>query len=656
MKSYRLSLYSLLAAATLLIMAACASIGTPTGGPRDETPPRLVKANPVPGAVNVDKKSIVLEFDEIVNVKDAFSNVVVSPTSASTPRVTSMGRKVTVSFTDTLMENTTYSIDFANSIQDNNEGNALENFTYTFATGPEIDTLRISGIVLDSRTLEPQQHIVVGIHSEVADTTFRTTRLMRIAKTDDRGRFSIRGVKEGSYHIFALADINNDYRWDNPEEDIAFREEAVVPSAHSTIVADTIFNLVTATPDSVVSRVSSVFLPNDILLSSFNVGYKPQYLATSARVDSTRLNLFFNAKAPTLPEVRIIDHPTASDWAVVERSANNDSVTYWLRDKNLLRADTLTMEVKYLRNKAMGVFEEATDTIPFIIKKMKGEKPKKKKNENDSVAAPEIKFLAVNDKGGGTQEVYLPKYLEFDTPLESFDPAKFHLQYKKDTVWTPIDGVVVERADTLNPRRYKVEHKWDYGTSYRLSLDSIAVVDIYGLFNKPVDLEFKTRSEEDYCQLTFDIVGIRDTIPVMVELLNSSDTPVRAVARVKGKAVFSYLSAGTYFARLYEDVNGNGVYDTGDYDLRLQPESTSYYPKKIDLKKNWDLELTWDVNALPVDRQKPDKIKKNKPSNDKRKKAKEELDEEEEDEEDSSPFGGGSNSFSSPGSGRSNRI
>jgi hypothetical protein len=201
-----------------------------------------------------------------------------------------------------------------------------------------------------------------------------------------------------------------------------------------------------------------------------------------------------------------------------------------------------------------------------------------------------------------------------------------------------------------------VEHKWDYGTSYRLSLDSIAVVDIYGLFNKPVDLEFKTRSEEDYCQLTFDIVGIRDTIPVMVELLNSSDTPVRAVARVKGKAVFSYLSAGTYFARLYEDVNGNGVYDTGDYDLRLQPESTSYYPKKIDLKKNWDLELTWDVNALPVDRQKPDKIKKNKPSNDKRKKAKEELDEEEEDEEDSSPFGGGSNSFSSPGSGRSNRI
>ena len=187
--------------ASLALMASCASIGNPSGGPRDEDPPRFVRANPAPGSVNVKRDRIEIEFDEIVNVKDAFSKVVVSPTSKSTPRVSSLGRKVTVQFNDTLIPNTTYTIDFANSIEDNNESNKLQGFTYTFSTGPQIDTLQVSGMVLSADGLEPQQGMIVGLHSNLSDTAFATIPLERIAKTDDRGRFTIMGIAPGTYRI-----------------------------------------------------------------------------------------------------------------------------------------------------------------------------------------------------------------------------------------------------------------------------------------------------------------------------------------------------------------------------------------------------------------------------------------------------------------------
>ncbi|MDE6143391.1 MAG: Ig-like domain-containing protein, partial [Muribaculaceae bacterium] len=227
----------------LSLMASCASIGNPSGGPRDEEPPRFVRANPAPGAVNVSRDRIDIEFDEIVNVKDAFSKVVVSPVSKSTPRVSSLGRRVTVQFTDTLQPNTTYTVDFSNAIEDNNEGNKLQGFTYSFSTGPQIDTLQISGMVLSADALEPQQGMLVGIYSNLSDTAFSTLPFERIAKTDDRGRFSIKGVAPGKYRIFALADVDNDYRRANPEEAMAFYDFTVSPTAERVEATDTVYDL-----------------------------------------------------------------------------------------------------------------------------------------------------------------------------------------------------------------------------------------------------------------------------------------------------------------------------------------------------------------------------------------------------------------------------
>ena len=628
----------LLLAPLALLLAACASIGNPSGGPRDEDPPRFVRSNPAPGSLNVKRDKIEIDFDEIVNVKDAFTKVVVSPASKSVPRVSSQGHKVTVQFEDTLRANTTYTIDFGNAIEDNNEGNKLQGFAYTFSTGPTLDTLRISGMVLDSKDLEPQQGMLVGAYSNLSDTAFKTLPMERLAKTDDRGRFTIRGLAPGTYRVFALQDVDNDYRWANPEENLAFLDVTVSPTATREETTDSIFNLKTGELDTVKTRTRTMYLPNDILLRSFNTGYKSQYLEKYERTDSTRIFLKFGAPAAGLPKVSVVGAPDMKDWYVMERNAANDSLIYWLRP-TLVATDTLRLRVDYLRTDSLRQLSAATDTLRFITNRPKVKKAKKKKEEekSDSVSAPKIRLLNVRIVDDGAQEVWKPMTLEFEHPLSRLDTAAFHMEVKVDTVWKPADTQPVPiPADTLSPRRYIIDYPWSYETTYRLTVDSLAAEGIYGFHNGKYTKEFSTKKEDDYCTLTFNISNGGDTIPAFVELLNG-DNPVRRVKVENGVAFFPFLAPGKYNARYYEDFNGNGLYDAGDYDSLRQPDLVYYYPKSVNIKKNWDKTESWDLFATAIDMMKPEAIKKNKPEADKRNRQRmkdnKENDEEDEEEE-----------------------
>ena len=202
--------YWLMAVAVGLLLVACASIGSPEGGPRDYTPPQVVKTSPAPGALNFKGNKVEITFDEIVNLKDQQKKVIISPAPRTMPLIRSMGKKVTVEFRDPLEENTTYVIDFSNAIEDNNESNQLDGYTFAFSTGDQIDTLAVSGIVLRAKDLEPMQHIIVGLHSNLDDTAFTHVPLERVSRTNDRGKFTIRNLKPGNYHIFALSDMDGD--------------------------------------------------------------------------------------------------------------------------------------------------------------------------------------------------------------------------------------------------------------------------------------------------------------------------------------------------------------------------------------------------------------------------------------------------------------
>lgn len=625
------SLYYIFIIIAAAVMYSCANIGNPSGGPIDKTPPIFMRSNPTPNAVNVKDRKIEIFFDEIVTLKDPSTKIIVSPAQTEMPRMSALGRKVTVELVDSLLPNTTYTIDFSNSIQDNNEGNAIDNFAFAFSTGSVIDSMRVSGYVLDSRTLEPMQSVVVGLQSNLADSAFHKEKLQRVALTNDRGQFTIRNVSPGSYHIFALKDLDRDYKFGNPTEDIAFLDSIIVPSIGSREAADTVYNDLNEI-DTIMRATRPAYFPNDILLSMFNEDRKSQYLANNLRVDSTRISLTFAAASDTLPSLSIVGRNDVPDqWYTLERSQTNDTLTYWIRPPHLVSADTLIVATTYLRTDTASNLSWGTDTLKFTFQRQKAKK-KKKNEETDSLE--QIRFMELHPLANGTQEVYAPLLLQTGTPIERYSREAFHLQRKlqNDTIFYPAEiKSIALRDSTLSRRDLMLKVDWEPGAAYTLAVDSLAMTDIYGLHTKPLKVDFNVRKMEEYGNIVFNIPAVRDS--AIVELLDGTEKIVLRAPVKNHRAELLNLLPGKYYARLFIDRNGNGKYDTGNYDMHLQPEETVYYPGAINLKKNWDVEQTWDIYATPIDKQKPEAIKKNKPERKKWEKVNTEKTETDEDEE-----------------------
>lgn len=635
----------ILAVVAAAVMAACANMGRPEGGPRDELPPVYTGSSPAMGQLNVSQNRITVSFDENIALDDPTNKIVVSPAQKTQPAISSNGRRITLELRDTLLPNTTYIVDFSDAVKDLNEGNILDGLALDFSTGDSIDSIRISGMVFEARTLEPAQGMIVGAYSNLSDTAITTLPLERITKTNQKGQFFLRGLKPGvPYRVFALNDVNRDYRWDR-SEDVAFYDITVTPSAEPTVVSDTLRTW-DDSADSVVTRPATRFLPDDILLTWFNEGYASQYLKDYRREVRNKISMQFGAKADTLPVMRLINtHRKGEDissWAVLDATPTLDTLTYWITDTALIALDSLLVETTYLRTDTTDNLSLTTDTLKFIMRGGKAVKKDDKKKDKDKEAAdtlpPVIPAMDFKIATGTTLDLNRPLTFVAGTPVARLDTAGFHLEMQVDTLWYPVKAPVVRRTLPLNPMAYSAPYEWMEGTKYRLSVDSAAVADIYGLANKPLTQEFTTKQRSDYSSLSFNISGLGGR-PAVLEVMNSSDKLVAAVP-VRGTSVkVEYLNPGTYYARLFIDADSNGVWTTGNLLGSVQPEEVYYYPKKLNLKKNWDIDQSWDINELPVDMQKPREIVKNKP---KRKKgdldARPEGEEEEEDEFFDDPF------------------
>lgn len=623
------------------LLSACASIGRPEGGPRDETPPVYLRSNPAPGTTGFTGTKIEATFDENIKLEDIMNKVVVSPAQKQTPSINANGRKLSIELRDTLMPNTTYTLDFSDAIRDLNEGNILDGFALDFATGDTIDTLRISGMVLQAANLEPAQGMLVGVYSNLEDSAITTLPMLRIAKTNQLGQFTIRNLKPGTYNVFALNDMNRDYHWDR-SEDIAFYSTTVTPTVENIEVTDTLRS--STGTDSIVTRPGVRYLPNDILLTWFNENYIAQYLKDYARADSNRITMNFAAPADSLPELTIVNGPNAGrrldapDASVLNYSATLDTLDYWIVDPAIVSQDSLLIAARYMRTDTLDQLSWTSDTLKFFLKasqKAKPEKKKKKKQDDEEAAdtlPPPIKFMDIKI-GGSTQEVNLPLFITMGQPIASLDPAAWHMEYKNDTLWEALPTPNLLPDSTGRIMEYRIEYPWEAGAKYRIKVDSASIHTVYGLFNKPIEQEISVRPAEDYSTLIFNLKGMPDSVDIIVEILNTSDTPVRKAKAVNGVARIEYMQAGTYYARAYADANGDGKWTTGNLTQKIQPEDVYYFPKKINLKKNWDVTNDWDLNDLPVDMQKPNAIKKNKPKTKERNRQNNDDEEYDEDED-----------------------
>lgn len=600
------------ASVVALMLAACASMGHPEGGPRDQTPPRFVRSNPAPGSTNVKTDRLTIVFDENVQVKDVMTKVVVSPPMSSMPKVSGVGRNVRVEFTDTLIANTTYTVDFSDAISDLNESNEIADFTFAFSTGPTIDTLCISGMVFDAATLEPAQGMLVGVHSNLADSAIKTLPFDRITRTNQYGQFSIRNLKEGTYRVYAINDVNRDNKWDRTEN-VAFYDMEITPTSKRIEVQDTI--AASDGADSIVNRMATAFYPDDVLLTWFNENYKAQYLTKYERSKRNRIYLEFGAPSDTLPTIRFVggvhDGELLDKYARLDAAPTRDSLDYWLTDTMIIASDSLRLALTYQKT-VDDRLTWTTDTLNFNIRALKNKKKKEEtpKETGDSTATPQIELLKIA-LPTGSMNVYSPLTVTFPEPVDTIDHSKIHLELLVDSIWTPVDFTPLAPPDSLRPLVWQTDFKWTPAEKYRLTMDSLAVTGIYGLHNGTISAELTVKSLKEYGNIQFIISGVEGD--AIVQLLNTQDKPVAAVPVVDGRARFNHVDPGTYYARLFLDRNGNGVYDTGNMSEKLQPEETFYFSKKIQLKKNWDIEQVWDIYELPVDMQKPNDIKKNKP-------------------------------------------
>lgn len=603
---------------------ACASTGMPDGGPYDETPPKFVRANPEPNAINNKRKKISIEFDEFIKLDKASEKVIVSPPQNETPEVKVSGKRVLVEFFDSLKANTTYTIDFGDAIVDNNEDNPLGNFAYSFSTGESIDTMEISGTVLNAADLEPVKGIQVGIHKDLNDTAFSKIPFDRISRTDSRGHFNIKGIAPGTYRVYALMDGNQNYLFDSKTEAIAYLDSLVVPSMEGAVREDTIWNAIdTLAYDTIYKINYTRFLPDNLILRAFKEENPLQYLIKSERPQLNRFSLYFSAKADTLPTLKGLDFDE-KDALVIESNLRKDSLLYWIKDTTLCERDTLTLQLTYLATDTLGQLVPKTDTLRMVNKinkerrlamaeeaRKKEEKERKKRARKGDTLRVETKFLTINVDAPSAFDLNRNITLKFEEPVAHIDTSAIHMAVKVDSLWEDIPFIF--QADSILPRQYQILADWQPGKEYRMQIDSLAIQGLYGLYTDKVENTLKVKTLEDYGTLYLNITGAGPH--AIVQLLNSSDAIVRQqpVSR-QNTCDFYFLQPNTkYYIRLFNDDNQNGVWDTGNYEAKRQPEEVFYFPKVWEMKANFEFEETWDVQDIPLDKQKLDEIKKQKP-------------------------------------------
>ena len=605
------------------VMVGCARMGHPDGGWFDDDPPVVIGSHPADQSTNVSAKKISIYFNEYIKLEDATNKVIVSPPQLEMPEIKAAGKRIVVELQDSLKENTTYTIDFSDAISDNNEGNPLGNYTYSFSTGDQIDTMEVSGYVLDASNLEPVKGILVGLYDDLADSAFKTKPMLRVSRTDSRGHFVVKGVAPGTYRAYALKDADGNFSFNQKSEMIGFNHETYVPSSKPDVRIDTIWRD-TLHIDAFRQTPYTHFLPDDITLLAFTQIQTDRFLLKTERKEAEKFSMYFTYGHPELPVIKGLNFD-ADNAFFIETQERQDTIHYWLRDTTLINQDTLRMEVSYMMTDTLGNLVNQTDTIEALAKipyakrqrdlakeidKWKKEQDRRKKREEDYDSIYPPKPLQPNFKLSQQMDPDKKIEIEMPTPLQRIDTAAIHLYSMIDSAW--YEAPFKFRPIPNRLRFYEIVAEWRPDTEYSLEIDSAAFEDIYGLVSKSYKQGLKVKSLDEYSALTMKVSGVSDSLPLRVRLLNKSDAVVKEVLAKDGVAHFDHVNPDKYYLSAFVDANGNGIWDTGDYDEDRQAESVYYYPREIECKERWDVTQQWDLTAIPRYKQKPQAITKQK--------------------------------------------
>lgn len=615
MKRFSLFLLALIGLTSLI--AACANQGAgPDGGPYDETPPRIVGMTAPERLQNGKRTKFSLVFNELIKVDNPTEKIIVSPPQIETPEIKVSGRRITVELLDSMRPNTTYTVDFSDAITDNNEGNPLGQYTYIFSTGQTTDTMQMSGYVLNAEDLEPVKGILAGLYQQHHDSVFGKRAFDRVARTDASGFFSIKGVApDRDYRLYALQDADGDFHFTQPSEMLGFLHNDLRAGAFRDTRYDTLW-VDSVRYDSIRIIPYTHFTPDDLVVRAFKIDVNTRHYLKAQRDVPEWFTTFFTGPSRKRPTIQGLNFD-ASKAFVVNASAGNDTLTYWLADTTLLRQDTLRFAYTYDNwDDSLAQMLPKTDTLELVpkttfakraaneakeLEKWNKQREKREKRGDFSKSQPPMVALQLRADVSSSLVPNRNILIQFDQPLQRFDTKKLHLRLKKDSTYHDAPYAL----DTVpnNILAYRLRAEWRPGQEYQLVIDSAAMTSLYGRVNLATDNKFSIAKLEDFGTVFLSLSNAHES--TVVQLLGSDGKPVAQAPTKNGRAEFYYVQPGKYYLRCFFDRNGDGKWTTGSWSPRRDPEEVYYFPKEIEVRANWDLNESWDVTGLRLDKQKP---------------------------------------------------
>jgi hypothetical protein len=610
-------LFSLLALYSVHISSCANTKGAPTGGPKDTIPPKVVAIMPDSNALNVPriKAEIKITFDEYIQLKEANKNILLSPPQKKRLLTKLKGKSLIVTFPANLDSAKSYTIYFGEAIADNNESNPMSGYTYSFSTGNVLDSMILSGTVIDNITLLPLDNISVAAYSNPTDSCLITTLPTAITRTDKFGYFCFRNLKPIPYQLFAFKDENNNNLYDQSNEKVGFVDTLITPrlAFKKDLLQITRFDI------KDTSGLRSRPTEADIYL--FKEKPSKQYISNKERLTYRSAFIKFNAPDVQIKSFTINEIP--QDKIIKQFNATNDSLLLWINTQSKPK-DTLVVNINYMKTDSTGLLSPFSEEVKLIIPYEKSDKNRNKNRDKE-------KERDINKKNGDTDK---NKEKEQVTKNKREDLLSFELISKPDKVEQ--DGYIFEfteplvkasfdslsltyftpkklsgnlqytvKQDSTEIRRYILtpNEPFRIGYQYELKVPQAAFKDINGFTNDSLVNNIALPIDDKLSTLTINVINVKSRY--IIELVNDTRSSVyrKYIINSNCSLPFKYLAPGKYSIRITQDLNSNLIHDTGSLIPRKQPEKVRLYKlpngnKIIEIKERTDIDQTIDISQL----------------------------------------------------------
>jgi len=514
----------------------CAKKGTPQGGDLDTEPPKFLRATPENYSTQFNKEEIRIYFDEFIKLEDGQKQIIISPPMATKPEITPLGspsKYIRIKLNDSLRKNTTYAINFGKSVVDNNEGNPLPYFKYVFSTGDYIDSLSVSGTISDALLKEADPFISIMLYD--ADKTYNdslvyTTPPRYITNTlDSLKSFELTNIKEGEYHLVAVRDLNNDYKYNPGKEKIAFLNKTI------SVPSDTTYNL-KLFKEEIAFEASR---PKQVAKQKLLIGYKGK-----TNLDSISIDLLNTA-------------PSDFDYTFT-KVVDKDSLYLWY--KPVVETDSLRFK-----------FNSQKDTINLITR----------------ITDMEADSLVIKTEPSGTLEFNKDFLIKANTPIATKDDTFIKI-LNKDSLEVTFSSELKMLENSIHLKFNKNENE-----IYNIQILPGAVTDFFNETNDTISRTVKTQTFSDYANVRLNLQNVESYPILVQLTDEKGIIEAEKISEDQSNIVFELIPPGEYLIRVIYDTNENGQWDTGNFLLKTNPEKIIYFPELVPVRPNWDINQTF---------------------------------------------------------------